>query len=197
MTERGAIFESAKAVGRPGFSGAGGFILRPRRLPPRFGPMNPRLTSALFALLGLSAVLFTGSSAVAADMDASAKVLAKLDDAWSAAAGKRDANLTASYYADNAVLYPPNEPAVVGREAAVKIWTAMLADPTFTLSWKTLHAEVSASGDLGYTTGSYEDSYKGPDGKLVTEKGKYVCVWKKGKDGVWKAIHDTWNSDTK
>lgn len=159
--------------------------------------MNPRPTSALLALLGLCAVLFTGSAAVAADMDASASVLAKRDDAWSAAAGKRDAALVASYYADNAILYPPNAPAVTGREAAQKIWTEMLADASFTLSWKTLHAEVSASGDIGYTTGSYEDSYKGPDGKLVTEKGKYVCVWKKGKDGVWKAIHDTWNSDTK
>jgi ketosteroid isomerase-like protein len=40
---------------------------------------------------------------------------------------------------------------------------------------------VSASGDLGFTAGTYEDSFKGPDGKLVTEKGKYVSTWRKEK----------------
>jgi ketosteroid isomerase-like protein len=56
---------------------------------------------------------------------------------------------------------------------------------------------VSTSGDLGFTAGTYEDSFKGPDGKLVNEKGKYVCTWRKEKDGTWKAIHDIWNTDSK
>jgi ketosteroid isomerase-like protein len=56
---------------------------------------------------------------------------------------------------------------------------------------------VAKSGDLGFTTGTYEDSFKGTDGKMVSEKGKYVCMWKKQKDGTWKAIHDIWNSDAK
>lgn len=159
--------------------------------------MNPRITPVLVTLLGLCAVLFTGSSAVAADMDAQAKALAKLDDEWSAAAAKKDVDLVTSYYADDAIVYPPNEPATIGRAAAKKVWAAYLGDPTFTISWKTVYTEVSASGELGYTAGTYEDSFKGPDGKLVSEKGKYLCVWKKGKDGKWKAIHDTWNSDTK
>ncbi len=148
-------------------------------------------------MLGLGAVLFSGSSAIAADMDAQAKVLAKLDDEWSAAAAKKDVDLVVSYYAEDAIAYPPNEPAAMGRVAARKVWAAFLTDPTFTISWKTVHAEVSTSGELGYTAGTYEDSFKGPDGKLVSEKGKYLCTWKKGKDGKWKAIHDMWNSDTK
>jgi ketosteroid isomerase-like protein len=85
----------------------------------------------------------------------------------------------------------------VGRAAAKKVWAAYFADPSFTISWKTVHAGMSKSGDLGFTTGTYEDSYKAPDGKVVTEKGKYVCIWKKQKDGSWKAIHDIWNSDSK
>jgi hypothetical protein len=28
------------------------------------------------------------------------------------------------------------------------------------------------SGDLGFMAGTYEDSFKGADGKLVSEKGK-------------------------
>ena len=58
-------------------------------------------------------------------------------------------------------------------------------------------AGISKSGDLGFTTGTYEDSYDGDGGQRVHEVGKYVCVWRRQKDGSWKAIHDTWNSDAK
>jgi len=152
---------------------------------------------SLFAAALAFAVLVPASAALAAGIDANAKALAKLDDDWSKVAATKDAERVASFYAEDAIAYPPNEPMTIGRPAAKKVWAAYFADPSFTISWKTVHAGVSKSGDLGFTTGTYEDSYKGPDGKLVTEKGKYVCVWKKQKDGSWKAIHDTWNSDSK
>lgn len=56
---------------------------------------------------------------------------------------------------------------------------------------------MSKSGDLGFTAGSYEDTFNGPAGTRVTEKDKYVCTWAKQPDGTWKAIHDIWNTDTK
>jgi len=130
-----------------------------------------------------------------AHIEANANALAQLDDDWSKAAATRDADRVASFYADDAIAYPPNEPAAVGRPAAKKVWAAYFADPSYSISWKTVHAGVS--GDLGFTAGTYEDSFKGPDGKLVQGKGKYVCTWRKQKDGTWKAIHDIWNTDAK
>ena len=147
-------------------------------------------------MLGLCAVLFSGSIASAADMDAQAKMLAKLDGEWSDVAVKKDMDRLASYYAEDAIVYPPNAPAAMGREAAKKVWAAFLSDPSAGISWKVSHAEVSTNSELGFTAGTYEASFKGPDGKPGTQKGKYLCVWKKGKDGKWKAIHDIWNSDS-
>ena len=152
---------------------------------------------AVLAAAGALAVLFTVVPALAADMDAKAKALAKVDDDWSKAAGTKDAARVASFYAIDAIAYPPNEPMATGRAAAQKIWASYFADPSFSISWKTVHAGVSKSGDLGFTAGTYEASFKGPDGKLVSEKGKYVTTWKKQKDGTWKATHDIWNSDAK
>ena len=143
------------------------------------------------------AVLLSAFPTFAADMDANAKALVKLDDDWSKAAAAKDVDKVASFYADDAIAYPPNEPAANGREAAKKVWAAYFAVPDFKISWKTTHAEMAKSGDLGFTAGTYEDSFKGPDGKMVSEKGKYVCLWKKQKDGSWKAIHDIGNSDAK
>jgi uncharacterized protein (TIGR02246 family) len=153
---------------------------------------------SVLAIAGPLAMLLPLSSVPAlagAEMSAEAKALAKLDDDWSAAAATRDAKRVASFYADDAIAYPPNEPVAVGKAAAEKVWAAYFADPSYNLSWKTTHAEVN--GPIGYTAGSYEDSFKGPDGKKVQGKGKYLCVWKKQSDGTWKAIRDMWNTDTK
>ena len=161
--------------------------------------MGMRHQGLIFVIgaVGALAVLVAGLPALAADMDAKAKVLAKLDDDWSKAAATRDADRVASFYAEDAIAYPPQEPVAIGRPAAKKVWAAYFADKTFTISWKTVHAAVAKSGDLGYTAGTYEASFKGPDGKQVSEKGKYVCTWRKQKDGTWKAIHDIWNADAK
>ena len=76
---------------------------------------------------------------VAADMDANAKVLARLDDDWSMAAGGRDADRVASCYAEDASAYPPNEPVAKGRAAARKVWAAYVVDQTYTISSKATH----------------------------------------------------------
>jgi ketosteroid isomerase-like protein len=163
-------------------------------------PMSTRrsaVVSVLFAVGALAALLplSIAPARAGAEMSAEAKVLAKLDDDWSAAAATRDAKRVASFYAEDAIAYPPNEPMAVGKAAAEKVWAAYFVDPSYNLSWKTTHAEVT--GGLGYTAGTYEDSFKGPDGKKVQGKGKYLCVWKKQSDGTWKAIRDMWNTDLK
>jgi ketosteroid isomerase-like protein len=92
---------------------------------------------------------------------------------------------------------PPGEPVAIGREPAKKVWAAYFADSTYTISWQTEHAGVAQSGELGFTAGTCEDSYMGPDGTPVTEKGKSLCTWAKQPDGSWKATHDMWNQDSR
>ena len=155
------------------------------------------LAAASLGAAGLAVWSLPPLASAAPMLEDEAKLLTSLDDAWSREAATRDADKVASYYADDALVYPPNEPLATGRAAAKKVWAAYFADKSFSISWKTTHAEVAKSGDVGYTSGTYEDSFKGPDGKTVQEKGKYLCVWKKQKDGSWKAAHDMWNVDTK
>jgi len=63
-----------------------------------------------------------------------------------------------------------------------------------TLTWTPVKAEMSASGDLGYTYGNYVYTAKNKDGKLVANYGKYTSIWKKQKDGQWKVVVDMGNS---
>lgn len=159
-------------------------------------PLKKRLALAVwsvsaFCALGLGSQLAFG----APDNQSAAKALVALDTEWSKAAVAKDTDRVVSFYAEDAVAYPPNEPISVGRAAARQVWGRYFSEPTFQISRKTTASGAEKS--LGWTSGTYEDSYKGPDGKVVLEKGKYVCIWRKGADGKWKAIRDIWNSDGK
>jgi len=121
--------------------------------------------------------------------------LVAADKAWSNAAIAKNVNGVASFYAEDGIAYPPNEPIAVGQTAARKVWANYFADPSFEISWQTTSAGVAR--DIGWTAGTYKDSFKRQDGKTVVEIGKYLTVWRKGADGKWKAIHDMWNPDSK
>lgn len=58
-----------------------------------------------------------------------------------------------------------------------------------TLNWKPEKADVSESGDLGYTWGYWK--FEMPD---TTVYGNYFTVWKKQSDGIWKMELDGGNS---
>jgi hypothetical protein len=63
-----------------------------------------------------------------------------------------------------------------------------------TLTWTPIKADMAASGDLGYTYGTYVFTSKNKEGKLVASYGKYTSIWKKQKDGEWKVVVDMGNS---
>jgi ketosteroid isomerase-like protein len=63
-----------------------------------------------------------------------------------------------------------------------------------TLTWTPIKADMAASGDLGYTYGTYVFTSKNKEGKLVASYGKYTSIWKKQKDGQWKVVVDMGNS---
>jgi ketosteroid isomerase-like protein len=121
--------------------------------------------------------------------------LRKLDDEWSKAAGSRDVEKTISYYSDDAVVMPPNIPTLTGKEPIRTLWKSMLGSPDFSGGWKASKVEVAQSGDLAYVSGSYEFNEKDDSGKPITDKGKYLEVWKKQADGNWKCVADMFSSD--
>jgi ketosteroid isomerase-like protein len=145
-------------------------------------------------VLTLAFALAAAAVCLAGDTKAE-QALREADAAWSKAAESKDLDKTVSYYSDDATVLPPNAPAATTKEAIRKVWQDMLATPGFVISWKATKIEVAKSGDLGFVSGTYEVTMNDASGKPVSEKGKYVEVWKKQADGKWKCGTDTWNSD--
>jgi len=131
----------------------------------------------------------------AADAKNTEQALRDLDAQWSAAAGTKDLDKTISFYSEDAVVLPTNAPAATTKEAIRSTWKDLLASPGLAISWKTTKVEVAKSGDIAYTTGTYELAMNDASGKPINDRGKYVEVWKKQADGKWKVAVDIWNSD--
>lgn len=119
--------------------------------------------------------------------------LMKAEADFNKAAAERGAEGFVSFFAADASILPAKGPAVTGIERIREFYTRVFASPGFSLQWKPQKAEVSRSGDLGYTWGTYERRRQGADGKPVLETGKYMTVWKKQPDGSWKAVADMGN----
>ena len=111
------------------------------------------------------------------------------------AAAAKDLDRYVSFYADDAALFFPNTPLVTGKDAIRKTWGALFATPGFSISFQPTKVEVSRGSDLAYCYGTYAMTMNGPKGKPVTDKGKYVAVYKKQPDGKWKCVADIHNSD--
>jgi len=102
------------------------------------------------------------------------------------------ADSLAAFYAPDAHLMLPNQPAVVG-PAAIKValeqWLA--AKPTI----KFVTEAVEASGDLAVERGSYEETAVPAGSKTpVTDRGKYLLHWQR-IGGKWLIVDDIGNSD--
>ncbi|HEX4859414.1 MAG TPA: nuclear transport factor 2 family protein [Usitatibacteraceae bacterium] len=62
-------------------------------------------------------------------------------------------------------------------------------DPPIILDWRSQLAAVSASGDLGFSTGPWKRVAKA-DPAAPPAYGQFFSVWKKQADGTWKVLLD-------
>lgn len=95
-----------------------------------------------------------------------------------------------TYAAEDAVLMRNNS-LVKGYDAIKVRFEANPADPTeVTLTWNPDFVEVSNSGDLAYTYGTYTLVSRDSLGAETTNTGIFHTVWKRQKDGSWKFVWD-------
>jgi ketosteroid isomerase-like protein len=70
----------------------------------------------------------------------------------------------------------------------------MQLPPTAKLTWYPSYADVSQSGDLGYTWGRYTLTVPMARKQLI-QMGTYVTIWKRQGAGSWKVVLDGGHPD--
>ena len=139
--------------------------------------MNPsRWSPAVLAIALFCPVVVEAAASTALDsLVAAERAFARM----SVEQGMRDAFL--EYLAADGVIFRPL--ATSGRQA----WESR-GPVAATLVWEPVFAEVSAAGDLGYTTGPWE--LRPHDPQRPTGYGHYVSVWQKQAGRAWRVAVD-------
>ncbi len=114
----------------------------------------------------------------------------KTEKAFSDMAQKEGVARAFETYCANDVVMMRNNKLIKGKDALKAYFSDQNSSVNFKLSWEPDFVDVSSSGDLGYTYGSYTLSYRDSTGKEIQNMGIFHTVWKRQPDQTWKFVWD-------
>jgi uncharacterized protein (TIGR02246 family) len=124
--------------------------------------------------------------------DADRQANRQIVDSYTKSLLAADSKAVAALYAEDATLFPPNQPAVRGR-AEIEKFTAAFPKVT---AFSAVDEEIEGSGDIAYASGKFRMTFLPPGAKAaVTDSGKFVEVRRKQPDGSWLIQRLIFNSD--
>ena len=149
-------------------------------------------------ILPLMLLVAAASQPAAAQLsDEDVAAIKSLGTSYTQAELAKDVDAMAALLADDAILMPPNEPAIVGKEAikarAASAFELGMEASEFTIT----SVEIDGVDGLAFDRGTW--SWTGvPPGMTepMTDTGKYVHILRRQEDGSWLIAVDIWNSDT-
>lgn len=145
-------------------------------------------TLTLFSIMSLLAVACQKNNRTGPS-DNTIETIREMERAFSeraATAGVKQAFL--DFAADSAVIVRANK-VYKGKEA-IRSYFDSLTYREFSLQWEADFIDVSTSGDMAYTYGTYSFSATDSLGDTSTGSGIFHTVWKKQTDGSWKFVYD-------
>jgi len=118
----------------------------------------------------------------------------QLAEDWHAGWLASDAAALVALYADDPVLMPQNQPAVIGRDAIRSLYQSVFEDFTVTGGGELLEVEVA--GDRGYFWSAYTlTATPRAGGESIADIGKSVFIVRRQPDSSWKIARLIANSD--
>ena len=125
---------------------------------------------------------------------AAATAIRRLDTEFMRTINAKDAGaLVAAFYAQNAVMMPPNQPIVKGRKQIQVFFQGLIDHGLSRLQIRTTNIE--GAGEFAYGRGTYALEITPSDGPAIHDAGKYVVVYRRQRDRSWRAVVDIYNSD--
>ena len=154
-------------------------------------------TASLATICAAAAIAITAYGQPSHANHAIMQALKDNEAQWNRDFQSKNVDKLMAHYADDAVLMAPGMPASKGKEAIRKVLSEMVADAGLMLEFVPDRVEVSKSGDMAFTQGSYKMTMTDPGTKqTIHDHGSYVTTYRKGSDGSWKAVADIATSET-
>jgi ketosteroid isomerase-like protein len=108
---------------------------------------------------------------------------------WSDWGKKAEAGDPGYYWTNDVVLMGPGGPTIKGKEEFLKMFTAMTKNPGFKMSWdkEPSEIEVSEDGQMAYLFAKNQVTITDSTGAVKSGTNQALQIWKKDKEGNWKA----------
>lgn len=121
--------------------------------------------------------------------DAPPGELILLDAAWAWTMARGDGEGWRALVGDDALF--AGRSLLRGRDEVWGGWKGFFAEGGSAIRWTPEGGGVAGSGDLAWTTGRYQLTRKGSDGKPATSEGQYLTVWSRDSGGAWRVALDS------
>jgi ketosteroid isomerase-like protein len=147
---------------------------------------------SLFAIV-VVAVAAACQQSTEEDASISRETIARLTAETEAAENAGSVEPMRVHFADDIVMMAPNMPAVAGADSVAAAMQAFFDAVTLEIEYAS--AEIVVSGDWAFDRGTVRQTLIPKDGgPSITEAGKYLWVYHRSPDGVWKQSRVIWNS---
>jgi ketosteroid isomerase-like protein len=147
-----------------------------------------RRASAGILLLAFAA-LGGCKSAPAPLTDADRAAAQRMDSAYSAAVAAGDTAGMMANYAPDAMVMPSDMPMARGTDQIRQLWKGMTSVKE---SLQLTQETADGAGDFMYTSGRYHYQEL-PAETGASEDGKYLEVFRRGADGKWLIVAESWS----
>ena len=143
----------------------------------------------------ITSIFLAGCNENNIDIKTEGEKLMQLSRDWSKSAATDSIEKTLSYWAEDAIVMSPGEPALKGKQAIRGMIEGTSKIPGFKISWEPLSVVVSKSGDMAYMIEQNQITVNDSLGNPITQYNKAVTIWRKEADGSWKNVVDMWNAE--
>ncbi|MBE2215610.1 MAG: DUF4440 domain-containing protein, partial [Opitutaceae bacterium] len=121
--------------------------------------------------------------------------LRRADAELVAAANDRDLERWLACFEDDATLLPPSAPPIAGKDAIRPAAAGLMKCPDFAVAHTITAVEMLRGDTSAWVTYDFVFTANGEDGRPMTERGTDRTLYRKGPDGRWRVLVDSWQVD--
>ncbi len=138
----------------------------------------------------LALLLVPPGAAAPSDPSAEIEAIKAQSERFSKAYVEEDIDTLVFIYAEDGVAGPGGRNFIRGRDALRRYW--QVAEGVDVIRHRAVPEEILVEGRFAYDWGHYSGATVS-GGKTNEFRGKYLIVWRKDEDGVWRMAQDMWS----
>jgi len=138
----------------------------------------------------------TGTVEPGAGTEKDIAAIHELEDEFLAAHAFNDGVKLAYFYTDDALLIPPDEPIVRGKQAIAEWYenefkkAPPIENPEVTLE------DIEVCGNLAFIRGDFILKFESETAdKPIIQNLRFISIWQRQPDDTWKFYCDIWNTN--